>query len=500
MACFTIKSITSGKHRRFSAAEWALDVDKVNSLDDIAQTIQPQDPLLLYRDRFGFSEPYLDSSSKASLEEERREAVDQIMKQYGMDGILQFAETVESPRGLGETLSNEKLYDFANKLFPLYLDNDNPHVKELVRGYIRTQQALYDWIWVDGLDKSRWSLHQKARFLSYLPFSKETWLRADSWLGKLKTKYWQCATFNTHQADKNDLEEAIRELIRVKRSAEAIECIYTARSNSHALAASKCLDLLLAVAESIKAPSSTIEGYHIGKLISGLQADPSVESERLFEVEWVYLPLLLENASVNRPLLTDYKLASDPEFFCQIIRIIYKSQNENEIGDPNQKPSKSLVQTVRRLLHDWNVPPGRISDGSFDGDRFCKFLSKVKELSTKTGHQESALEHIGRVLANTPPDPDGLWIHKSVADELNRMNAKPLRDGYIIGLFNSRGVHRVDPTGTTEHKLGEVYKIKAEQLDSEGYTRFASSLRKLADQYELQAERTKTDHLPLAPD
>ncbi|WNV06321.1 hypothetical protein RP726_07920 [Candidatus Methylospira mobilis] len=48
---------------------------------------------------------------------------------------------------------------------------------------------------------------------------------------------------------------------------------------------------------------------------------------------------------------------------------------------------------------------------------------------------------IGAVLANAPTDPDGLWIHRSVAAALDAREATELRSGFKTGLFNQRGVH-----------------------------------------------------------
>jgi hypothetical protein len=53
-----------------------------------------------------------------------------------------------------------------------------------------------------------------------------------------------------------------------------------------------------------------------------------------------------------------------------------------------------------------------------------------------------SLQMVGHVLIHTPPGPDGLCIHHSVANVLNAKDAKDMREGFHIELWNSRGVSR----------------------------------------------------------
>ena len=102
---------------------------------------------------------------------------------------------------------------------------------------------------------------------------------------------------------------------------------------------------------------------------------------------------------------------------------------------------------------------------------------------------EVALINIGEVLIYTPPDPDGLWIHRAVAAALNDREADDMRNGFRTGTFNSRGVHWVDPTGKPERELAGQLRRKAEEVEDAGFQRFAVTLRDLADGYDREAER-----------
>jgi hypothetical protein len=96
---------------------------------------------------------------------------------------------------------------------------------------------------------------------------------------------------------------------------------------------------------------------------------------------------------------------------------------------------------------------------------------------------------IGEVLLYCPPDPQGFWIARSAASALNARDAKEMRSGFRTEVFNSRGVHWVDPTGKPERDLAAQWRGKADALENSGFARFSATLRELSDSYDREAER-----------
>ncbi len=99
---------------------------------------------------------------------------------------------------------------------------------------------------------------------------------------------------------------------------------------------------------------------------------------------------------------------------------------------------------------------------------------------------------VGHALIHVPSDPDGLWIHCSAAAALNAKDAEDMRNGFRTELYNSRGVHWIDPTGKPEKELAEKYRTQAEAVEDAGYHRLSTTLRELAGSYEREAERIST--------
>jgi hypothetical protein len=98
------------------------------------------------------------------------------------------------------------------------------------------------------------------------------------------------------------------------------------------------------------------------------------------------------------------------------------------------------------------------------------------------------MDQLGQTLAYAPADPDGLWIHKSIAAALDAKDVPEIRSAFTTGLFNSRGVHGFS-AGKEEQIIAAIYRNKANALAENGFHRIADTVRKLAENYEHDAVR-----------
>jgi hypothetical protein len=248
-----------------------------------------------------------------------------------------------------------------------------------------------------------------------------------------------------------------------------------------------CVRALLA-APSSKESSSSNNSYEIIDIIKVLQNASDIKSDDLIKLEWLYLPLL-DHSSKGKPKTLENRLANNPEFFCEVIQLLYRSKKSDFIAPHKGKESASVAKNAWNLLHNWKVVPGTREDGKFIGSSFVAWVNRVKEISSESGHLEVALVSLGEVLIYAPPDDNGLWINHTVAELLNAKDAGNIREGYEVGIFNSRGAHFIDPTGEQERILSDQYKKKADELENAGYYLFACSLRNLSESYSRDAKQ-----------
>ena len=233
-----------------------------------------------------------------------------------------------------------------------------------------------------------------------------------------------------------------------------------------------------------------MDEYDITRLIKALQNDPATNPDDLLQIEWAYLPLL-DHRQGAYPKLLEEQLAGDPPFFCEVIRAVFRSKTDKPPAEGSTERQKKMARHAYQLLHRWTIPPGTQKDGSFDGEVFDTWLGCVKAECAASGHLKIAMTMVGHVLIHTPKDPSGLWIHRSVAVALNAKDAKDMRDGFTMALFNSRGVHGFT-AGREEQQLAENYKKQADEVETHGYHRLANSLRELSSGYERDADREAT--------
>jgi hypothetical protein len=488
----------TNKHRRFSDAKWALPDELITQIEVVAEQLAPTNPFNLYQHLFTDSDFAL-YEENGDWEEQRKRlgtrretAIMEVFQQNGIESIIQFAESVVSPGEVGFALGVIADDAIEQRLLPHFLDTVNNKHKDLVSGFIWRRYHINGWNWCDNIDKSSWTPEQVGHFLAYLPFTKEVWDRASEWLKEKQGEYWSRTSANAYQADDYHAI-AIEKLIEYGRPNAALNCINRIHHAKQPINVNQCIRALLAALSSNE-PTSTMDVYHITELIKYLQLEPSVSQDDLFKVEWAYLSLLNGYRGAT-PKLLESKLASDPEFFCEVIRLIYRSKKEEQTSKEPTEESKAIARNAWRLLHEWKTPPGTQEDETFSSEQFNEWLQRVKKLCIESGHLEVALINIGEVLIHAPSDPKGLWIHRAVATALNDRDAKHMRSGYSTGIYNSRGAHLVDPTGKQEIELSEQFFSKAEDVENAGFQRFAVTLRGLADDYEREAGRIIAEHI-----
>ena len=129
-----------------------------------------------------------------------------------------------------------------------------------------------------------------------------------------------------------------------------------------------------------------------------------------------------------------------------------------------------------------------LRDGSFKSTALKTWLDSVKLLCDASGHLRIALDQVVKVLAHSPADPSGLWIHKGAAEVLNDIEHDLMRIAFRVELSNQRGVFTWT-AGEEERKLATDYREKAAAVEKEGYFRLAASMRDLAASYERDADR-----------
>lgn len=464
----------------------------ITALSEIAKAIEPRNPAHHYRKLFGHHDPEFYQGSDANWDqrgkkqqERRRLAVREILKYGGLTSILEFVEIADEPFFVGSTLGSIAEDDMDSHFLPENLTSENRRILEFLQDYVRARFHAQGWQWLQRLSMAEWSHTDIGRFFALLPFSSETWNRVKELPADSDKEYWAHVNPNPYEATA-DLEFAIDKLIDSDRPILALACLNRAIHDHHPLNVRQAERALLALLRSSEF-SKAADRHDIMNVLKALQEAPTAEPDVVGQIEWQLLPLLDRDFGVE-PKMLERRLASDPRFFCEVIRLLYRSEREPKESREPTPQELSIAKNAWTLLHDWRLAPGITPEGSLSSEHFNRWLKEIREVCTESGHLSVALSHVGCVLFYSPADPDGLWIHRTIAQALNEKDAEKLRSGFGQQIFNSRGVHWVDPSGQQERELSEQYRAKAEDVENAGFQRLAASLRAIADAYAREAE------------
>lgn len=480
-----------GTHRRFHEADWAMSAETLETLSEISNGIAPASPsyrnqrLFTARDFDLYEESDNFEEEARKLDRRREQAVEEVYSFGGLTAVLKFCQLVESPAHVGIAFAQLASVDDQRQFLPDLLEPTDGELSKFVGGFVWSKFRVADWNWVDALPISTWTNTQKAQFLAYLPFASPTWNRATALLAQEENLYWSKANVNPLDAG-TKIGEAVDRLLDVGRVRESIFCISRQVFKKEPINADQAIRALRAVAESYE-QFGNMDAFEIVQIVKALQEDSRADPSAVASIEWSLLPVLDRTNSVS-PKFLERRLADEPSFFCEVIRVIFRSTKAVEDSTPKTAEDPEIARNAYRLLSEWRTPPGSREDGSFDGTALKDWVTKVQASSEESGHLVVASQRIGHVLRYSPPDPDGLWIHHSAAQVLNAKDASEIRKGYDIEVFNSRGAHFVDPSGSPERELAKLYRKQAEEVELRGYARLAATLKEIAASYNREAE------------
>ena len=485
-----------GRHAKFPDADWSLSPEVLAEISAVADRLKPKRRSLASRRLFTDRDyDLLDEeegdydAQRLKLDETRREAVREVLEAEGFDAVLGLADSVDAPWKVGWALG--PLLDDAGSILPKLLESESDRLRRFAAAYVRSRFGASGYDWVDSLNMSGWTPVQVGSFFAALPFTSDSWRRAERRLEDERGEYWSRASANGYESEEHHAE-AVGRLIEVGRAWAAIDLLAADVHFKRELPPRLIVDVLKAAVTAEL--TGQMDTYDATRLISALQDDPMADTDEVCGVEWAYLPILDGYHGDARPVCLHRKMAESPAAFCQVLGWVYRSENEvpEERTELSGEDSRR-AQNAYRLLDGWRRVPGTTEDGSIETSVLVEWWADVQAACEETGHLGVAKSQVGHVFSHAPRDPSGLWIHAGVAAVMDAADMEDMRLGFTLALYNSRGVHSFT-SGKAELELAEGYEVKAAAVEDAGFHRVAEALRQLADGYRREAEReARTD-------
>jgi hypothetical protein len=490
-------------HRSHPDAQWELtptDVDRMEALHDrFAPLTAAERHAWLFAMRPALLEGRdLDWEEHAKvLEAHRIAAVKEIFADGGETAVLAFARIVEFSNEVGIALSATGASDQdAERLLGQLLAAEEKRDANFARGFAYDSVKRRGREWAQRVLAAAgpsWRPEQRAELLACLPYDEQTWRIVDGFGGETETAYW--LRVYPYHLPESHFEYGVRKILEHGRPFAAVEVLaahaHGRRTPPSPSLVADVLDRALRSKETEFDRIGQTFSYGVGTLAATLADNPGdVPASRIAGIEWQLVSAL--NRHDFRPRLLHSELGRSPEFFTQLVSIVYRGKND----EPKELDQNERRQTraAHELLESWHSLPATTAESAIDQAALKSWVQTAREQLAATGRREIGDLQIGQALGNSPIGDDGLWPHEAVREVIETIGSPEITRGIGLKIYNRRGVvsKNLDEGGAQERELSARYTQYSKAM-VEQWPQTAAMLRDIAGFYEHDAARSDDD-------
>ncbi|ABN07151.1 hypothetical protein Mlab_0982 [Methanocorpusculum labreanum Z] len=465
--------------------------EEVERLSAISLKLMPDEPKYKHRSLFNpinnsalYHPGILDSDASLTPQ---IDALKEIYSIGGISDILEFAESTSVPESVGYLFGKSAETEDDTILLPKYLTTTDEWKNKFIIGYCRGRFDKSAWQFVDSLLITSWTPNEMSVFFLSLPRMNKTWAYVSTLMGDEEKIYWE-HMWPYLPKEENNWAYVLDKFLQFNLPLQAIKCISSLLFDKQKVEGEYIIGALKLL-RADKNMHPYIEPYAITQILKYLAESKDINKEEIWILEVAYFSGMDVHGSLHTTIF-ERRLAESPEFFCEMLQLIYKSKNE-QATDMKYDISIDVRNNIYYMLQHWRVIPGTRDDGTFDESAFLDWYHSVIDICQKQGLEDVAFVEIGRILTYAPEDPDGLWIHRTVANLLNEDDNESLRRHFGIGIRNKDGVHICD--GEWEEQRTKNSREKADALDNAGYPLFAELMREISESYIQDKKRSEME-------
>ena len=272
--------------------------------------------------------------------------------------------------------------------------------------------------------------------------------------------YWRVLNWGGLGHDFQYLEEVARGLLSVDRYGDAINLLATYRGGSLLASETRCGLTRAALLGHAHARSGMNGGdadpWCIQQVIADLAIANPVTEDNLDDPRQVQ-DIMLQFAyselweSDEELALVHGRMALDPRLFLEFIELCYRRADDessehqpaNDVATGEQQADGQRQMAAYRVLSAWQRPPGLDDSGALDEERLRSWLDRARKLLEEADRRDIGEEHIGKVLAQAPPDlADNIAPPLAVRQLLEEGQGASFENGLRMGLCFGPGMAR----------------------------------------------------------
>lgn len=327
-----------------------------------------------------------------------------------------------------------------------------------------------------------------------LPRAAEGWQAVEQLGPDAVARYWQTVHILADNAE--DAQHAVDRLLFFRRPRTAFSATHW---RPERLSGQQWCQIIEAILAGEEPEGPLPDGHSLTQVFKRLEEDPLMTDERVARLELPFVRVLrpYDQDGSERTLALHRVIARSPQDFVAFVTWQFRRSDGQNDPTPDKVDTDLETRTLRaelayHILSSWSEIPGLRNAGLIDAEDFGNWNAEVRRLADEAGRlsvTESVLGQAYARFASRRSWED--WLPDVLADFLDLPDNARLREGFEIGVYNSRGVTTRGPYdgGMQERQLVEKYREIAK-----GYAlhhpRLASSIRRIAECYAREAERS----------
>lgn len=487
------------KHRDYSDADWAMPEEDLTPLDEIFHSLQPSG--VEERNRWLFKTngrimrrhvPWQQAMEEQAAA--RRNAATELMAALSDEDLLKYSATLNLAFEFGQAIAQVRgTLDAVKGLLEASLTSTDSSEFNLGWGLLAglidvNGVQVLDAVWTEAIE-SGWGEKAELLIVQMLPVQPATWARVDARSSALAQRYWE--SLNVYRIQKGeDLPQVVERLLHVQRGRAAVHMLGAHIEENPA--SSILIEALKAAAKDESVDSlndAAMFQHYLAKILGKLESDPSVDVNEIASLEWIFFEAL--RYSERRPRALMRGLAENPEFFVQLLKLLYPPEEGSGVEEPasyNPDQTRGLASHAYHVLADWNRVPGSDDQGQIHGPTLEAWVKRARKLCEEAGRTDVGELCIGKILSAAVRHQGEPWPPEPVREIIELVHSRALEEGFETGTYNRRGVTTRSPFdgGDLERGLSAIYRRDAEALKFD-WPHTAACLQRLAETYDREA-------------
>ncbi len=425
---------------------------------------------------------------------QRRDALQEVWGQSGLDGIKELCRSGDASRVVGWHMTEIctgvwQASDFLKDIVAEQSDELRDKYEQCIAGFLaRLDMPDRDAVLEGLLARLGSDKNARIRLLRCAPFNGGTWQHVDRLPNGLKRRYWKEVNPLWRHHDAPEIATFIDKLLKVERPRAAF---HAARMNWQIVDSPRLIRLLTEVATNGAEPSSDyrLDGRSVSEALDTLEQRGDTSPDDLARLEYLFIGALDRTEHGIRNL--EAQLSETPALFMQALSLAFKRNDGGEdpaqLRLPNSDSRDAVARAACALLTSASRIPGTQADGSIDLKRLRDWLEQVRTLTREHGRAEIGDEMIGRLLSHCPPGDDGIWPCEPVREAIDDIGSQKIAIGMLFDIYSAHGATWRGEGGAQERKLSEQYRNWSREVAFE-HPFTANMLEQIAVSYDQYAQ------------